>query len=193
MRNQMRNSMRKNIVVFVVVLTLVLCCGARLAQAQDDSKPAGADKAKNNPITPYRLDFSFDELQDGKKINTRHYTSELTAGQDNDIRIGLRVPIVSNDDKGVKQFQYLDVGTTIRCESRERLDDTELTVHAEVSDFDKPQPGAETAPYLAPVIRQIKLEGRVLLIPGKPILVGSVDDPNSKRQFQLEVTATKMR
>jgi hypothetical protein len=28
---------------------------------------------------------------------------------------------------------------------------------------------------------------------GKPMLLGSVDDPNSKRQFQLEVTVTKLR
>jgi hypothetical protein len=27
----------------------------------------------------------------------------------------------------------------------------------------------------------------------KPMLMGVVDDPNSKRQFQLEVTVTKLR
>jgi hypothetical protein len=46
---------------------------------------------------------------------------------------------------------------------------------------------------LAPVIRQIKINGNTLLVVGKPILIGSVDDPNSKRQFQLEVTVTKLR
>jgi hypothetical protein len=182
--------MRKMIAAVVVVITLGLCSGARPAQAQDDSKPV----AKANPITPYRLDFSLDELLDGKKINTRHYTSQLVAGQDNDIRIGLRVPVVSSGDKqGEKQYQYLDVGTTIRCESKERGDDTELTVNADVSDIDTPAANAPVTPYLAPIIRQVKLEGRVLLTTGKPILIGSVDDPNSKRQFQLEVTATKLR
>ncbi len=46
---------------------------------------------------------------------------------------------------------------------------------------------------LAPVIRQIKITGDTLLAIGKPILIGSVDDPNSKRQFQLEVTVTKLK
>jgi hypothetical protein len=101
--------------------------------------------------------------------------------------------VSSGDKQGEKQYQYLDVGTTIRCESREHGDDTELIVNAEVSDIDTPAAGALVTPYLAPIIRQVKLEGRVLLIPGKPILIGSVDDPNSKRQFQLEVTATKLR
>jgi len=43
------------------------------------------------------------------------------------------------------------------------------------------------------VVRQIKISGDTLLIIGKPILIGSVDDPNSRRQFQLEVTVTKLR
>jgi len=28
---------------------------------------------------------------------------------------------------------------------------------------------------------------------GKPLVVGSVDDPSSKKQFQLEVTVTKLK
>ncbi len=184
----MRNPMRKIIAALIVVITVGLYAGARPAEAQDESKP------KANPIAPYRLDFSLDELQDGKKINTRHYTSQLVAGQENDIRIGLRVPVVTGDTKGEKQYQYLDVGTNIKCDSRERGDDIELIVDAEVSDIDTPAPGAPLAtPYLAPIIRQVKIEGRVLLTTGKPILIGSVDDPNSKREFQLEVTATKLR
>jgi len=183
----MRNSMRKIIAILVVVITIGLYAGVRPAEAQDESKP------KVNPLAPYRLDFSLDELQDGKKINTRHYTSQLVAGQENDIRIGLRVPVVTGDTKGEKQYQYLDIGTNIKCDSRERGDDTELIVDAEVSDIDNPPSGALVTPYLAPIIRQVKIEGRVLLTAGKPILIGSVDDPNSKRQFQLEVTATKLR
>jgi len=30
-------------------------------------------------------------------------------------------------------------------------------------------------------------------LPGKPMVVGSVDDPNSKREFQLEVMVTKLK
>jgi hypothetical protein len=187
MRNPIRNLVRKILAALIVVITIGLYPGVRPAQAQDESKP------KANPIAPYRLDFSLDELQDGKKINTRHYTSQLVAGQENDIRIGLRVPVVSSDKQGEKEYQYLDVGTTIKCDSRERGDDIELIVNAEVSDFDTAATSTSAAPYLAPIIRQVKIGGRVLLIAGKPILVGSVDDPNSKRQFQLEVVATKLR
>jgi hypothetical protein len=44
-----------------------------------------------------------------------------------------------------------------------------------------------------PVLRQLRINASTLALLGKPMVVGSVDDPNSKRQFQLEVTATKLR
>jgi len=44
-----------------------------------------------------------------------------------------------------------------------------------------------------PVLRQLKIESSTIGIPGKPLIIGSVDDPGSKKQFQLEVTVTKLR
>jgi hypothetical protein len=44
-----------------------------------------------------------------------------------------------------------------------------------------------------PVIRQLKISGSTLAVLGKPMIIGSVDDPNSKRQFQVEVTVNKLR
>ena len=38
-----------------------------------------------------------------------------------------------------------------------------------------------------------KVSGSTLLPLAKPMVMDSVDDPNSKRQFQLEVTVTKLR
>jgi len=37
------------------------------------------------------------------------------------------------------------------------------------------------------------ISGSTILIYDKPMVVGAVDDPNSKRQYQLEVTATKIK
>jgi hypothetical protein len=44
-----------------------------------------------------------------------------------------------------------------------------------------------------PIVRQIKIGGSTIVIPGKSIIIGSADDPTSNRQFQLEVTVTKLR
>lgn len=164
-----------------------------------ESKPAAAADSKPRPsiakpVQPYRLDFSLNELQDGKRTNTRRYSLNLTAGSGDEIKIGTRVPVRSSSFKGASdallatQFQYLDVGTNIWAFLREVGDELQLEVRGEVSDLDK-APNTD----LAPIVRQMKISGSTLLVTGKPILIGSMDDPNSNRQFQLEVTATRLR
>ena len=89
------------------------------------------------------------------------------------------------------QWQYMDVGTSIWAYLRENKDgsaDWQLEVKSEVSDIDK---GTQSG--LAPIIRQMKFNGTTLLVTGRPIVIATMDDPNSSRQFQLEVTATKLR
>jgi len=157
------------------------------------------------PVQPYRLDFSFNEVADGKNVNTRHYSMDLNAGEVNEIKIGTRVPVVSGTSNPstptAVQYQYLDIGTNIWAQLREHGDELMLVVRSDVSNLDTNSgdgpaggsPGTERRSDLGPVIRQIKISGSTLLTTGKPILIGSMDDPNSKRQFQLEVTATKLK
>ena len=194
--------MRRTIALFVAVVSLGLTCGLCPARAQDESKTdtSKGQPAKVQPVEPYRLDFAFNEVSDGKTLNTRHYSMVVTANESNEIKIGTRVPVATgtNSPGAATQFQYLDVGTNIWAQLRERSDELILAVRSDVSNLDTSE-AAEHANDVAtralgtPVIRQIKISGSTLLVPGKPIVVGSMDDPNSRRQFQLEVTATKLR
>lgn len=186
--------MRRTIAQFVAVIFIGLCCGLCPARAQDEAKKeAPAQTAKVQPVQPYRLDFAFNELADGKIVNTRHYSMNLTAAESNEIKIGTRVPVTSASSPGtdVVQFQYLDVGTNIWAQLREHGDESVLVVRSDVSNLDTTSNPEHMAN--APIIRQIKISGSTLLVVGKPILIGSMDDPTSKRQFQLEVTVTKLR
>jgi len=63
-----------------------------------------------------------------------------------------------------------------------------VSVKAEISNFAIPDHESGH-----PVIRQLKINASTLALLGKPMIIGSVDDPNSKRQFQLEVTVTKLK
>ena len=183
--------MRK-IAIHSMVMAL-LCCIPGMVRAQEangssdqanSAKPPQTQKA----IRPYRLDFSLNELEDGKKTNTRHYSMNLTAGSGDEIRIGTRVPVTT----GSNQWQYMDVGTKIWANLREGGDDLQLEVRSEISNLDRVA-GQDSNPALPPIVRQIQLRGSTLLVVGKPIIIGSVDDPNSNRQFQLEVTVTKLK
>ena len=108
--------------------------------------------------------------------------------ESNEIKIGTRVPVQSEEGK----FQYLDVGTNISARLGETRGQTELFVRADVSSFAPPEP-APGKWGLAPIVRQLKMGGSVLLPLTKTTVIGSADDPNSKRQFQLEVTVTKLK
>lgn len=186
--------MRRTISRFVAVVSIGLACGLCSARAQDESKTdSPKQSAKTQPVQPYRLDFSFNEVTDGKIVNTRHYSMDLTTGESNELKIGTRVPVETGttNPNMATQYQYLDVGTNIWAQLRERGDELMLVVRGEVSNLD--MDSGHASGISAPVVRQIKISGDTLLVVGKSILIGSADDPNSKRQFQLEVTVTKLR
>ena len=186
--------MRKT-VLFVPIL-LLITASSTVARAQDHSK--GSSATAEASVDAYRLDISFNELEDGKKLNTRHYSIDLTGGRQNEIKIGTRVPVASAtcntpsspSGSASEQYQYLDTGTNLQAQLIR--DGAELHVTGEISTVDS-SAGPEVSARLLPVIRQIRMEGSTALVLGKPILIGSADDPNSRRQFQLEVTVTKIR
>jgi hypothetical protein len=183
--------MRKALAVWTIAILGFMIGWKATANAQDaPAKSETETKSSEHtekPVHAYRVDFSLNELEDGKKINTRQYSINVNSDESNEIKIGTRVPV----DAGHDEYQYLDVGTNIWCRVEERPDGIKLSVRAENSNFATPDqvPGHEARP----IIRQLKVSGSTLALLGKPTIVGSMDDPNSKRQFQLEVTVTKLR
>jgi 3D (Asp-Asp-Asp) domain-containing protein len=186
----------------IAVLGFIICWAAT-ARAQDAAPAKNNDEAKvsaqaksdaetaarreEKPIHAYRLDFSVNELEDGKTINTRQYSMNLQADDANEIKIGTRVPV----ETGQGQFQYMDVGTSIWCRIGERAEGIPLSVRAEISNFAIPE--QSTGHESHPVIRQLQIKASTLAQLSKPMIVGSEDDPNSKRQFQLVVTVTRLK
>ena len=65
-----------------------------------------------------------------------------------------------------------------------------FSVHADLSNFAMPEQQGQS---MHPTIRQIRIEASTLAQLNKPTVIGVADDPNSKRQFQLEVTVTKLK
>jgi hypothetical protein len=189
--------MRKSNILLAVTLGWAMLSGAG-ASAQDPASKAatqpesseGKSKSQgwDKPLEEYHLDFAINEIEDGKKINSRQYSTNLATNEGNEIKIGTRVPVESKEG----EFQYLDVGTSLFARIGEMRGQTELTVRAETSSFAMPESNSEKR-ELHPIIRQLKMGGTALLPLTKTVVIGSADDPNSKREFQLEVTVTKLR
>lgn len=161
------------------------------ARAQD-SAPKAAETPE--PGHAYRVDFVISEMEDGKKINSRQYALNLNAGESDQLKVGTRVPVEVKQS----EIQYLDVGTSVWCRLRDRGwpnfswlgNDVMLNLSAEISNFAVPDQQGQS---MRPAIRQMKIESSTIAVVGKQMVVGIVDDPNSKRQFQLEVTATRLK
>ena len=179
--------LKRKIVSAMLVLATVAVGESRRAFAQE-----AATNAPQVDKQAYRVDLSVIEMEDGKKINSRQYSMNVAAGEHQEIKIGTRVPI----EEKAGEFTYLDVGTNLWCQLRDRSNDAWLgnavllRVHSEVSNFAVPDQQGQSA---RPLLRQLKIEASTVAQLGKPMVVGSVDDPNSKRQFQLEVTVAKLR
>jgi hypothetical protein len=184
--------MRKTLAVWIILILgfMIFWLAAGCAQDAAQPKPSPEEKASERtekPVHAYRLDFSVNELEDSKKINTRQYSLNLNADDANELKIGTRIPVEFKQG----EFQYLDVGTSIWCRIGERSDGVPLSVRAEISNFAMPE--QESGRSSRPAVRQLQIRASTLAQLGKPMIVGSVDDPNSKRQFQLEVMVTRLR
>jgi len=179
-----------------LAMAVAMVAATRQAQAQDSSATKPAPEATEHHA--YRLDFTLIEIDDGKKINSRQYSMNLNGGDEGEIKIGTRVPVTVKGD----EYQYIDVGTNVWCRLRDRnsrsndkemswlANDVVLNVRSELSNFSIPDQQSQT---MRPSIRQMKIDANTIAVIGKPMVIGTVDDPNSKRQFQLEVTVTKLR
>jgi hypothetical protein len=181
--------MNRQIVVRLTNLLLiaVFCWCIPFSGAQEQTSEKKPAEQVQKPVNAYRLDFSVNEMEDGKKINTRQYSMNLSANNDfKEIKIGTRVPIETKQG----EYQYLDIGTNIRARIKEQENGLLLDVSCEISRIADPE---QAKPGFGPIIQRMNINASTVASVGKPTVIGSADDPDSKRQFQLEVTATKLK
>ena len=89
--------MKKCIALAVFAVMTFVCFLPSLVAQETKSSAKQPD-----PIVAYRLDFSLNELEDGKKINTRQYSLNLTDGTEPQVlKIGTRVPIRVEEGKNL--------------------------------------------------------------------------------------------
>jgi hypothetical protein len=134
----------------------------------------------------FRLDFTVRELEGGKVVTSRSYSTSLS-NQKNDrvsIRTGDKVPIVT----GKEQVSYQDVGVNIDCNSLQLVDSgVALYINANISSV---VADAQSSGPGNPVIRNTQWGSTVLVPLKKAVTIFSSDGATTKRQTQLEMTVT---
>lgn len=159
------------------LLTAVLCLSAPLLTAQAMPEP-----------TFYKLDFVVKEVDAGKVINSRSYSSIQSASgkERSSIRTGNRVPLPS----APVNYQFSEVGINIDFGVLRELPADRVAVELTVeisSNIPSETPGTP------PIYRTNKWQSHVMVPIRKPTTVFTSDDPSSKRQFQVDVTATPLK
>jgi hypothetical protein len=162
---------------------LTVLCVAAFATAAAALAQNEAPKSRSE--TFYRLDFALKEMEGAKLVKTRNYQMMMTANYGmSSIRSGAKIPVVDG-----KATQYIDVGVNVDVHNLwTTKDGLELEIVAEASGVLDAPTGAQLTKQ--PMIYQTKWDSRVEIPIGKPTTVFSSDDPSSKHQLQLEVTAT---
>ena len=163
------------------VLAFAMASG--ISFAQEPEAPKGPELSKF-----YKLEFVVKEVEAGKVLNTRAYSmtveANATGGRASSIRTGTKVPYSS----GANQWNYADVGVNIDCSSvRQAQRDLSLSVSADISSVQTEAGASETS--MRPIIRQNRWSSSVIVPLARPTVLFSSDDPASKRQMQLELTA----
>jgi len=178
----------------MLAVVLTLCCAASAQEtAAKDTTPSG-------PSVRHLLKFVVKELEGGKVINSREYSTYLAGGSKetagtSSIRTGSKVPIpVSYEPKqpNLAQITYIDIGVNIDIRG-DRVEDGKLYcfIKAEITSIDT-SASAESSTF-PKVVRQNLWNSPVFAPLGKPITLFSSDDVASKRTMQLELTATEVK
>jgi hypothetical protein len=148
------------------------------------------NRAKQKTGGEYRVEYKIMENTEDKKASSNVYTMLIEPHQTAKLRIGAKVPI----DAGENKKSYTDVGKNIDCTV---ISETEHTVTirmtVESSEIAADEHGAKETMLGNPVIRGTRIETNVTLALGTPTVVGSFQDPISKRNIQIEATATRTK
>ena len=174
--------------------------GFRTGSRQETSEqPAKSDSAVKKeapekelaPEAFYKLAFNISEIENGKPVNQREYSmvSRNNDGRPVSIKSTTRVPINSPE----KQIQYLDAGLDIRCFApREVAAKIAVNCDVVISNFVVPDQSTEARNSVGPVLRTTNTSAWAVVTLGKPTVMSIIDDVNSKKRIQIEVTATKI-
>lgn len=166
--------------------------------------PAQNSQETTTPTPPqhfYRLHFAVEELDAaGKVTNTRTYEETVATGNGSDqqIKTGSRIPVATGSyaasgtpaNLANTQFQYIDLGVDLAIfHPVEHSDSLSFRLRAEITSIARQ---TEIGGINEPVIRQNTWDSTLTVPEGKPTIVYSSDDLDSKGKMQVEVTATKV-
>jgi type II secretory pathway component GspD/PulD (secretin) len=184
----LRNMLCTNIKVYLVASQNAIVINASADELQLAQKLIAQ---LDRPHTLYRLTYSLNTIDHGKRIATQRYTLVVAAGQRATLKQGMKIPVVTgtydrDSATSQQQVQYLDVGMNFDATVNTVAEGVVLKSKVEQSSIAEEKSGVGPQD---PAVRQTVLEGTSTLTLGKPVVLGSLDTPGADQRVEIEVTA----
>jgi type II secretory pathway component GspD/PulD (secretin) len=149
----------------------------------------------DKPHKSFRLTYTVAVVEDGKTIGTQHFSLVAADGQRTTMKEGDKVPVAtgsfSTDNAASQtQFTYLDVGMNFDATVTSMASGLSLKTKVEQSSIG---PTNTIAGVAEPVVRQSVLETVTIAPLGKPLMLGSIDIPNSTRRLDIDVLIEQIK
>ena len=149
----------------------------------------------DKPRKTYRLTYTVATVEDDKNIGTQHYTFVAIDGQRASMKEGDKVPVATgsfstDNNSSQTQFTYLDVGMNFDATVTSLADGVSLQSKVEQSSIG---PTNTIAGVAEPVVRQSVVQVSSVVPLGKPLMLGSIDIPNSTRHLDIDVMVEPLK
>ena len=185
---------KRSVIVVALALFLMGCASLPWAAAQEPAKGKEDDQLK--PTDSYKVEFTVNELDNGKKINSRSYSMLMRAEASpkwtdrQRLRVGSKVP-VSIGGTSASPVQYQDVGMNIDCRLMPMGNGkVSIDTNWEYSAVGEEERAAHDSQ--PPVFRQVRSSVQAVLPLDKPTVISEMDDVASTHRFVFEVNVTKI-
>jgi type II secretory pathway component GspD/PulD (secretin) len=147
------------------------------------------------PHRTYRLIYTITEVDGGKRGASQHFSMVVATGAKTVFKQGTKIPLVTGSTEAAStstntQFQYIDVGVSIEARLEGSADGLHVATKVEQSSLAQEK---TIAGVQEPVINQTVLEATSPAIPGKPVVLGSLDIPGTARHQEIELTSELVR
>jgi type II secretory pathway component GspD/PulD (secretin) len=138
----------------------------------------------------YRITYTLIDLDGTKRVGDQHYAMVLAPGQRTVLKQGNKIPVVTGAylkeiNAPQTQVTYLDIGMSFDATLDEAPNSLRLKTKVDQSSVVEDRSGTVAQD---PIVRQSVFEGSAILIPGKPLIIGSLDIAGTTRRIEIQVT-----
>ncbi|MGC1416591.1 MAG: hypothetical protein WA817_14995 [Candidatus Acidiferrum sp.] len=194
----------KKTILAVMLALLVVALPSVLAQEKEKSSDAAKLAEAERIITPLRVEVVFTEFDGEKRTGNLPYTFLVNAddrGSPAAVRMGLRVPIETSSNTGVKQFQYLDVGTKLDGQAEKTSDGRFLlrlgvqrsSVYVPGTEGKSATVGGSEISSAQPVVQEFRTQANLLIRDGQTIQSTVATDPVTGRVLKVDITLNVLK